>query len=160
MYGTHCKHCSLIPPLVSNNNLALLRFGYMCAGTLVHISRLWVRRVIIIIKDANYVFVICFAEYAFIGFYIGFPVYDPCYIITAYILLYHSFLFHQSPALDLLYHEYSLLDITCFISTCSCMLVLTIRFSMHVYDSGLLILMCLSMLATWHSYHHSPGSSV
>ena len=39
MYGTHCKHCLLIPPLVSNNNLALLRCGYMCAGTLVHISR-------------------------------------------------------------------------------------------------------------------------
>ena len=39
MHGTHCKHCSLIPPLVSNNNLALLRCGYICAGTLVHISR-------------------------------------------------------------------------------------------------------------------------
>ena len=39
MYGTHCKHCSLIPPLVCNNNLALLRCGYMCAGMLVHISR-------------------------------------------------------------------------------------------------------------------------
>ena len=39
MYGTHCKHCSLIPPLVSNNNLALLRCGYMCAGMLVDISR-------------------------------------------------------------------------------------------------------------------------
>jgi len=39
MYGTHYKHCSLIPPLVSNNKLALLRCGYMCAGTLVHISR-------------------------------------------------------------------------------------------------------------------------
>ena len=30
---------SLIPPLVSNNNIALLRCGYMCAGTLVDISR-------------------------------------------------------------------------------------------------------------------------
>jgi len=39
MYETHCKHCSLIPPLVSNNNLTLLRCGYMCAGRLVHISR-------------------------------------------------------------------------------------------------------------------------
>ena len=39
MHGTHCKHCSLIPPLVSNNNLALLKCGYMCAGTLVHIPR-------------------------------------------------------------------------------------------------------------------------
>jgi len=39
MYETHCKHCSLISPLVSNNNLVLLRCGYMCAGTLVHLSR-------------------------------------------------------------------------------------------------------------------------
>jgi len=36
---TYYKHCSLIPPLVSNNNLALLRCGYMCARTLVHISK-------------------------------------------------------------------------------------------------------------------------
>ena len=39
MHGTHCKHSSLIPPLVSNNNLALLGYGSMCAGTLVHIAR-------------------------------------------------------------------------------------------------------------------------
>jgi len=39
MPGTHCKHYSLIPLLESNNNLYLLRCGYMCAGTLVHISR-------------------------------------------------------------------------------------------------------------------------
>jgi len=39
MYRTHCKHYSLIPPLVSNNNLALLRCEYMCVGTLVYIPR-------------------------------------------------------------------------------------------------------------------------
>ena len=39
MHGTHCKHCSLIPPLVFNKNLASLRCGYMCTGTLDHISR-------------------------------------------------------------------------------------------------------------------------
>jgi len=39
MHGTQWKHCSLIPPLVFNNNLALLKCGYMCAGKLVHISR-------------------------------------------------------------------------------------------------------------------------
>jgi len=39
MHGTRCKHCSLIPSLVSNNNLILLRCGYMCVGTLIHISR-------------------------------------------------------------------------------------------------------------------------
>ena len=38
IYGTYCNHCSLTPPLVSNNNLALLRCGYS-AETLVHISR-------------------------------------------------------------------------------------------------------------------------
>jgi len=88
MYGTHCKHCPLIPPLASNNNLALLRCGYMCVGTLVHILNIWVRRVIII-KDANYVSVVYFAEYAFIGFYIEFLVYDHYYIILAYILFCH-----------------------------------------------------------------------
>ena len=39
MHGTHCKLCSLIYQLVSNNNLALLRYAYMCAETLVHIPR-------------------------------------------------------------------------------------------------------------------------
>ena len=39
MHRTHYKHCSLIPPLVFNNTLTLLRCGYMCALTLVHISR-------------------------------------------------------------------------------------------------------------------------
>ena len=39
IHGTHCKHCSFIPLLVFNNNLALLRCGYMCAGTLVHICK-------------------------------------------------------------------------------------------------------------------------
>jgi len=48
-----------------------------------------VRRVIIIIKDGNYGSVVCFAEFAFIGFYIKFPVYDPYYIITVYIMPYY-----------------------------------------------------------------------
>jgi len=39
MHRTHCKHCSLMPLLVSNNNLVLLRCGYVCAGMLVHIPR-------------------------------------------------------------------------------------------------------------------------
>ena len=39
------------------------------------------------------------------------------------------------------------------------MLVLKTRFSRHVYDSDLLIQMCLPMHATWHSHHHSLGSS-
>ena len=30
MHGIHCKHCLLILPLASNNNLTLLRCGYIC----------------------------------------------------------------------------------------------------------------------------------
>jgi len=89
MHGTHCKHCSLIPPLVSNNNLALLRCGYMCAGTLVRISKHLCKMSNNKKKDANCVSVVCFAEYAFIGFYIRFLIYDHYYIIAAYILLCH-----------------------------------------------------------------------
>ena len=32
-------------------------------------------------------------------------------------------------------------------------------FPMHVYDLDLSTHLCLSMLATWLSHHHSPGSS-
>jgi len=37
--------------------------------------------------------------------------------------------------------------------------VLTTRFLMHVYDSNLSIHVCLFLHATWHSQHHSLGSS-
>ena len=37
--------------------------------------------------------------------------------------------------------------------------LLTIQFSMHIYDLDLLIHVYLSMHATWHSHHHSLGSS-
>ena len=89
MYETHSKRCSLIPPLVSNNNLALLRCGYMCAGILDHISRHCVRQVIIIvIKDANYVSIVCLSSLLSSVLH-RIPVFDHYYIITAYILLYH-----------------------------------------------------------------------
>ena len=48
------------------------------------------------------------------------------------------------PALITLYHTYSKLDIDYCLSTCSCMLVLTTRFTMHIYDLDLSIHMCLS----------------
>ena len=83
-------------------------------------------------------------------------------IIILYLLiscLSTCVLFHQSPALIWSCYESSLLDIICCISACSCMLVPTTRFSMHVYDSDLLIHVCLPMLAIWLSHHHSPGSS-
>ena len=63
------------------------------------------------------------------------------------------------PSLILSYYEYSLLDITCYVSTGFCMLMLTTRFSMHDYDSVLSIHLCLSQHAIWLSHHHSPGSS-
>ena len=42
-----------------------------------------------------------------------------------------SILFHWSPVLIILYHVYSLLDITYYLSVCSCLPVLTIWFSIH-----------------------------
>jgi len=62
---------------------------------------------------------------------------------------------------------YSYLIIPCVFSagchllylSCSCMHVLTTRFSIHVYALDLSIHMCLSMHATWHSHHHSLRSS-
>ena len=73
MHGTHCEHCSLIPPLVSNNSLALLRCGYMYAGTLVHISRHLGKTSN---NNSNKRCQLCIrcilVEFAFIGFYIRF----------------------------------------------------------------------------------------
>ena len=83
-------------------------------------------------------------------------------IIILYLLMSYlstCVLFHKSPALISSYHESSLFDIICCISTYSCMLMPTTQFSMHVYDTNLSIHVCLSMLAIWLSHHHSPGSS-
>ena len=102
--------------------------------------------------------VVCFAELASIGFYIGFPV---LWLLLLYLLLIPCFttciLFHQSPILIFSYHEYFLFDTTCLISTCSCMPMLTTRFSMHDYDSVLSIHLYLSQHAIWLLPHHSPG---
>ena len=48
---------------------------------------------------------------------------------------------------------------TCCLLACSSMPVLTIRFSMHVYDSDSSIHLCMFLHATWHSSCHSLGSS-
>jgi len=69
------------------------------------------------------------------GFTSDFRFYDYYYIIVTYILLYRLYSIPPVSCPYLLHHEYSLLDITCYISTCSYMLVLTSRFLMHVYDS-------------------------
>ena len=83
-------------------------------------------------------------------------------IITVLYLLISCFttcvLFHQSSSLILSYHEQFLLDITCYISTCFCMPVLTTRFN-DVYDSNLSIHVCLFSHVTWHQHHHLLGSS-
>ena len=68
-------------------------------------------------------------------------------------------LFLQSPAVIILYHTYSWLDVDYCLSTYSCMLVLMTQFSMLVHDLDLSIHLCSSMLAIWLSHHHSPGSS-
>ena len=47
------------------------------------------------------------------------------------------YLHYLSPRYLLLYHACSRLDIDYCLSTCSCMHVLTTRFSMHVYDPDL-----------------------
>ena len=114
--------------------------------------------IIIIIKDANYGSVVCFAMFACIGFHIRFPV---------LWLLYHSCLHLSSPLVfystSLLLLSYYAMCIPCLISlaisTCSCMPVLTTQFSMHIYGSDLSIHVCLSMHAIWHSHHHSLGTS-
>ena len=92
------------------------------------------------------------------GFTSDFQFYD-YYTIPVHILPSTCILSHLSPALIWSYYESSLLDIICCISTWSCMLVLTTRFSMHIYDLDLSIYMCLSQHAIWLSHHYSSGSS-
>ena len=58
------------------------------------------------------------------GFTSNFWFYDYHYIIVSYIMPYHLCSFHQSLALIILYHAYSLLDIAYYLSTYSYMLVL------------------------------------
>ena len=87
------------------------------------------------------------------GFTLNFWFYDYHYIITAYILPYYSVLFHHSPALIILYHACSLLDITYYLSACSYMCVLMTRFLMHALglgfiDTRVFILACHLAFAT------------
>jgi len=79
--------------------------------------------------------------------------------MTVYILPYHLCSIPPVSFSYLIIPWVFLLDITYYLSTYSCMLVLTTRFLMHVYDSDLSTHVCLSMHSTWHSHHHSLGSS-
>ena len=77
------------------------------------------------------------------------------YLFTSCLCI--CILFHQSPALILSYHEYFLLEsFAVYLLAPAC---LCLRHGFHVYDSDLLIHVCLSILAIWLSHHHSPGSS-
>ena len=60
---------------------------------------------------------VCFVELTSIGFYIGFLVYDHYYDIVVYPLPFHLCSIPPVFALILLYHEYDLLDITCYLYT-------------------------------------------
>jgi len=152
MHGTtRCKHCSLIPPLVSNNNLALLRCGYMCARMIVHIARHLGKTS----NNNNRRCQLCTRLYILpclfpSGFTSNFQFYDHYYIIVAYILLYYlcsilpvSCAYFIKPCV--FFTWYHLLSLSC-----SCMLVLTARFSMHIYDSGLSLYVCLPLHTIWH----------
>jgi len=74
------------------------------------------------------------------GFILDFWFYFSYFILLYYIcihpglpLVYYP---QWSPALIILYHACSLLDITYCLSTCSCMLVLTPWFSLHAFQLG------------------------
>jgi len=107
-----------------------------------HIPR-YMGQTSIIIKDANYGSVVRFVEFASIRFHIGFPV-----------LWYYTC---SHPILPLVFHFSSLMFLSYHTMSTSCLICSRHGFSMHIYDLDLLILMCLSMLATWLSHHHSPG---
>ena len=77
------------------------------------------------------------------------------FMISGVIL--STLLLTSLPALIISYHEYFLPDITCYISTCLYILMLTTRFLMYDYSSVLSIHMCLSLHAIWLLPHHSPG---
>ena len=140
MYGTHCKHCLLIPPLVFNNNLALLICGYMCVGTLVHISRhlgktsnnnnnkrcqLWIRCMLcrvcfyrVLHRISDFMIIIILAVHTLLYHSYSIPPVSCSYLIIPWVL----------PAWYRLSYIYLLR-----------MLMLTTQFSMYDYDSVLSI---------------------
>ena len=63
------------------------------------------------------------------------------------------------PVLIILYHACSLLDINYCLFACSCISVITTRFSIYAYNLDSSKHICLSMYATWYTQHHSLGGS-
>ena len=148
MHRTHCKHCSLIPPSTFNNNLALLKCGYMCAGMLVHISR-HLDRTSNNNKIRCQLYIYCMLYRVCFHRASDFQFYDHYDIIAAYILLYHIW------SIPLVFCPYLIIPWVfptwyhlLYIYLLR-MLVLMTRFSMHVYDSDLSIHVCLYMYAIW-----------
>jgi len=91
------------------------------------------------------------------GFTLDFRFYDYYHISCSYPAL--SLVFYSTSLLLLSYHNMSN---PCLISLAIYLLASICLYSQHdflVYDSDLSIHMCLPMHATWHSHHHSLGSS-
>ena len=81
----------------------------------------------------NWVCTAGFAVFAFIGFYFRFLtlLLFMSIIIYVYILAYHLYFIPPVSSSYQLYHACFLLDITYYLSICSCMPVLTTRFLIH-----------------------------
>ena len=75
---------------------------------------IWVGRVIIIIKDASYGSIVCFAMFACIGLYFGFPI---------LWLLYYTCL---HPALPLVFYSTSLLLLSYHTMSSSCLISIVV----------------------------------
>jgi len=120
---------------------------------------IWERRVIIIIKDANYLSVVYFVMFASIRFYIRFPIYDHYYIIAAYILLYHLY---SIPPVSCSYLIipwgfpvwYYLLYIYLLLYACAHDTVFNACLWFRFIDTRVLI-----SAVIWHSHHRSLGIS-
>ena len=133
----------------------------MCAGTLVHISRHLGKTSNNNNKRYQLYIVVCFAEFASIGFHFGFSV--------LWSFLYYSCLhptlplvFYSTSLLLLSYHTISILyliSLTIYIYFLLYACAHDTIFLMHVYDSDLSTHLCLSMHATWHTHHHLPEST-
>jgi len=91
-------------------------------------------------KAVNWVVLLVLSHLLSLGFISNFWFYFYYYFLLYYIcihpdlpLMYYP---HWSPALIILYHACSLLDITCCLSVCSCTPVLMIRFSLYAFRFG------------------------
>ena len=96
--------------------------------------------------------VICLTIFACTGFTSDFRFYGYYYISCSYPAL--SLVSYST---SLLFFPYHTMSTSCLIFICSCLLLLTTRFSMHVYNSVLSIHVDLFLHAIWLLPHHSPG---